>query len=60
MRKPRRKVHSSTFTILGLYSRFRAVMAPSGKTAGSGTARMDASKAAQMEELIKKEQRCDG
>ena len=32
-------------------------MAPAGKPAGSGTARMDASKAAQMEELIKKEQR---
>lgn len=33
-------------------------MTPAGKPAGSGTARMDASKAAQMEELIKKEQRC--
>lgn len=34
-------------------------MPPTGKPAGSGTARMDASKAAQMEEVIKKEQRCD-
>ena len=33
------------------------VMAPPGKPAGSGTARMDASKAAQMEEQIRKEQR---
>ncbi|KAL3142284.1 hypothetical protein ABBQ38_002627 [Trebouxia sp. C0009 RCD-2024] len=32
-------------------------MPPTGKPAGSGTARMDASKAAQMEEVIKKEQR---
>ena len=32
-------------------------MAPAGKPTGSGTARMDASKAAQLEEQIKKEQR---